>query len=122
MENNDYAFQQAINQYDSIKENIENLRKANKKGNDEEIESIQQTIQEDPIEVGIIRQYFILLCTGGPAVRMIGELDEYGEPETARLQYQDWGTPWTDYPNAGDMEEIMLEYARQFYFGEEGLK
>ena len=26
--------------------------------------------------------------------RLIGALNEYGEPETAELQMQDWGVPW----------------------------
>lgn len=75
-------------------------------------------------------EYRILLCTGGPAVQIVGKLSEHGEPETACLQIQDWFLPWTDYrPLApkdangevncvGDAEEILLAYARQFYFGE----
>ncbi len=54
--------------------------------------------------------------TGGPATRIIGELNEHGEPTRARLQVQDWGTPWTDY-RGGD-QETLLTYARCFYFGE----
>ncbi len=66
-------------------------------------------------------EYTILLCTGGPAVRIIGELDQYGEPETARLEHQDWGTPWTEYyadhMPRDDQETALLTYARQFYYG-----
>ena len=40
-------------------------------------------------------EYCILLTTGGPALRLVGELGEYGEPTTALLEYQDWFTPWT---------------------------
>lgn len=68
-------------------------------------------------------EYRILLCTGGPAVQIVGELSEHGEPETAVMQVQDWFTPWTEfYPDMPDHREsahdVMLEYARQFYFGE----
>jgi hypothetical protein len=76
-------------------------------------------------------EYRILLCTGGPAVQITGKLSEHGEPETACLQMQDWFLPWTDYrpldtaPGAvahgyldPKAEEILLVYARQFYFGE----
>lgn len=74
-------------------------------------------------------EYRILLCTGGPAVQIVGKLNEYGEPETAVMQVQDWFTPWTEFcpacsgqaddpGNVGDPESILLEYARQFYFGE----
>ena len=78
-------------------------------------------------------EYRILLCAGGPAVQIVGELSEHGEPETARMQVQDWFTPWTDFlPNdfqsvyAADesqtrrerVEGVLLAYARCFYFGE----
>src|ERR1700689_4184362 len=38
-------------------------------------------------------EYKITLTTGGPALRIIGELSEWAEPITARLEWQDWGTP-----------------------------
>lgn len=43
-------------------------------------------------------EFRILLTTGGPACQLVGELNEHGEPETARLEHQDWGTPWTMLP------------------------
>jgi hypothetical protein len=58
--------------------------------------------------------YRILLCTGGTAVRIVGWLDGYGNPEAARLEYQDWGTPWIEYK---DHEYKLLDFARQFYYG-----
>ena len=58
---------------------------------------------------------YILLGTGGPATRIVCELDD-GEPTRARLQAQDWGTPWTDY--IGGDSETLLTYCRCFYFGE----
>src|SRR5262245_4200893 len=42
-------------------------------------------------------EFLILLCTGGPAVRIVGDLDRHREPRCARIEYQDWGTPWTEY-------------------------
>lgn len=69
--------------------------------------------------------YKLLLCWGGPAVQIFGELTEPGEVETAELQHQDWGTPWTSvnlwYEFGGDAENLraaLLEFASQFYFGE----
>ena len=32
-------------------------------------------------------EYRLLLCTGGPAVQITGNLDAYGYPEDATLQY-----------------------------------
>jgi len=90
----------------------------------------RERIQEDPLSVQVRSGWYapgetdnkpeefeLLLSTGGPAVRILGELDEYGEPSRAWLEVQDWGTPWTQYfePGVGD---LALEYARHFYFGE----
>lgn len=60
-------------------------------------------------------EFQILLCTGGPAVRIMGELDGHGEPRRAWLEVQDWGKPWTEYyePDAAD---VLLAYARCFVF------
>ncbi|KKL57999.1 hypothetical protein LCGC14_2229850, partial [marine sediment metagenome] len=62
-------------------------------------------------------EYKILLCTGGPAVRIIGGLDLWKEPDTAKIQYQDWFTGWERCTDSEE-DEAMLTYARQFYFGE----
>jgi hypothetical protein len=61
-------------------------------------------------------EYMILLSTGGPATRIIGKLDRYCEPETARLEAQDWFQPWTEYRGAD--QDVLLAYARCFYYGE----
>lgn len=65
-------------------------------------------------------EYCILLGTGGPATRIVGDLDANCEPSSARLEVQDWGTPWTEYrgqwSNGG--RETLLTFARQFCFGE----
>lgn len=100
---------------------------------DKEHEEASQRIQEDPLEITVRTdwhapgakdsekptEYNILLTTGGPALRLIGDLDQYCQPETAKLQYQDWFTSWTDYTETTDEEDsALLTYARQFYFGE----
>ena len=69
-----------------------------------------------PGEQGEAEEYNILLGTGGPASRIIGELNE-GSIITARFQYQDWFKPWTDAQLLTDAEEAtLLEWAQQFYF------
>lgn len=94
----------------------------------------RQRIEEDALSVevrsdwhspherdtsGKATEYRILLCTGGPACQIVGDLDRHGEPESARIQYQDWGTPWTDWRDGPDDEdEILLAYAAVFYWGE----
>jgi hypothetical protein len=87
----------------------------------------RQRIQEHPLEV-LIRsdwtapgtpleacKFSILLCTGGPAVRIVGDLDQ-GGPWRARLEYQDWGTGWTQWTEADS--DTLCEYAAHFFFDE----
>lgn len=92
-------------------------------------EEARQAINEDPLSVQVrsgwanspeemeAEEFEILLCTGGPACRIIGELD-HGEPDNANLEYQDWFTPWQRYcATTTEEDEALLTYARQFYFG-----
>ena len=61
-------------------------------------------------------EFYILLCTGGPAVRIRGELDPRGEPTRAWIEYQDWFEPWKQYFDTD--QATLLVYCRCFYFGE----
>lgn len=93
-------------------------------------EKARQEIQEDPLSVQVRSdwyspgeestpgEYQILLSWGGPATRIIGDLNEHGEPMRATLEAQDWGTPWTEYRGAwaNGGAETLLAYARQFYY------
>ena len=91
-------------------------------------DGICDMVQEDPLEVQVredwhgigedaeAAEYMILITTGGPALRMIGRLQDY-EPESVRLQHQDWGTNWTEYfPE--DNDDALLWYASEFHWGE----
>ena len=92
-------------------------------------DAARQAIDEDPLSVQVRSDWYspgdedggdpsefeILLCTGGPAVRIRGELDN-GQPDRAWLEYQDWGTGWTRYFDAE--QSTLLAYAQNFYFGE----
>jgi hypothetical protein len=62
-------------------------------------------------------EYQILLTTGGPALRITGNLNHYNSPETVRVEYQDWGRPWTSYTLAQAEERRALAFASLFYFG-----
>ena len=129
MTEENHALQQAKSQLGYIKELVEKLRAD--RSNDES--SAYEQINEHPLEVAVRSgwhspgspdnehtpsEYLILLCTGGPAVRIIGELDEHKSPITARIEYQDWGTPWMNYMLTSDETDAVLEYANVFYFGE----
>ena len=125
----DHARDQAKAQLQSITEMVGALRAAIDR--DDSLEQAVEAIHADALSVQVRSdwydpgsegnsptEYNILLCTGGPAVRIIGTLSEYLEPDSAHMQYQDWGTPWTDYPLTSEEEAIVLEYAQQFYYGE----
>lgn len=90
-------------------------------------ETARERIQERPLSVQVrsgwtdpggemeAAEFEVLLTTGGPALRIIGELDEHNEPDRAWLEYQDWGTPWTRYfPTE---QETLLSFCRCLYFG-----
>jgi hypothetical protein len=71
-----------------------------------------------PGEGGEPTDFRILLITGGPALQIRGELDDNREPYRAWLEYQDWGTPWTEYFGDNLNTDALLTFARCFYFGE----
>jgi hypothetical protein len=87
----------------------------------------RSAIQEDPLSVEVrsgwvsygsemqAEEFCILLCTGGPAVRIMGELDN-GQPCRAWMEYQDWGTGWTRFYYAD--QSVLLAYCSEFYFGD----
>lgn len=62
-------------------------------------------------------EFCILLCTGGPAVRILGELNKYQEPSRVWMEHQDWFTPWQEFITTGEDHRALLEYARCFWFG-----
>ena len=62
------------------------------------------------------KEFKILLSWGGPALRVIGELDDYG-PVNPKLQYQDWGTPWIDFEITEDQQKALNWFCNCFYFG-----
>ena len=68
------------------------------------------------VEAAKPTHYKILLCWGGPAVQIVGTLDAYNRPDSAKLQYQDWFTTWLDYPLTKAEVETVVKYAQQFYF------
>ena len=63
-------------------------------------------------------EFRILLCCGGPSVEIQGELNEYGEPSYAWIQYQDWGTPMTRLDISPNDWDTLLTYCNVFYFGQ----
>jgi hypothetical protein len=112
------AEDQARAQLESIINMVVRLRDADEDDSEETREDVMQEIQEDPLSVQVRGGWKeLLLCTGGPAVRIVGDLGQYGEPDSANIEYQDWFTPWTKLAMRREEREYVIEYARQFYFG-----
>lgn len=97
----------------------------NAAGDYEDQEDAERALLEDPLDISFRsgwtsdkedmtpEEFQILLCTGGPAVRIMGELDHHGQPCRAWIEYQDWGTPWTMlFEGQGD----ALDYAQRVIF------
>jgi hypothetical protein len=110
--------EQAKAQYESICELVERMNtERGMEAIHEDILSVQvRSDWQSPGEKLEPYEWELLLCTGGPAVRIIGTLNDHKEPDTAKLQHQDWLKPWTEYHEAD--EAILLQYASCFYFGE----
>ena len=96
----------------------------------ENAENVRERIQESPLSVQVRSGWYspgereqepeefeILLETGGPALRIRGELDEHATPCRAWLEYQDWGTGWTKYRGEGLEHSNLMTFCEQFYFG-----
>ena len=100
-------------------------------GYDYDEEGMRERIRENALSVEVRRswyspgtedkpdQFCILLCTGGPAVRIVGDLGKYCQPTSARVQFQDWGTPWTEWFDiTSTQREHVIAYCRTHWFGE----
>ena len=99
-------------------------------GDCEDEDEARRRIEEDSLSVEIrsdwetvgarlsASEFRILLCTGGPHVEIVGDLDRYGEPESARLFYQDWFEGKQEYVCDSDELADLIQYASVFYFGE----
>ena len=133
----DHAQRQAAAQYAHIGELIEALEAVQQRGGEPVIIDGEPIENEDDVRERIdalavsaeVRsgwtmaggeleadEYQIALCVGGPAVRVYGALDAFGEPHNARIEYRDWAASWRAY--AADVDEqVLLDFARQFYFG-----
>lgn len=98
---------------------------------DDAQDEARELIAQDPLSVMVrdgwrmpgaasegAEEFEILLGTGGPAVRIIGTLDRWGQACDPVLQVQDWFTPWTEFPTSDEGDEALRTYCAQFYFEE----
>ena len=87
--------------------------------NDENYEEIEKEVHDAALAISVRSDWEFLtseheltpsefrieLSTGGPALRVVGDLDDR-QPVNPVMEYQDWGTPWIRYA----MNEEALEW------------
>jgi len=131
----DHAMQQAKAQLASILKLVEAIEAAQEDGEARlegetlNLDELEDRAREWPLSV-LVRsdwvspgseltpaKYEILLCTGGPAVRLRGDLSSHGEPETAVLEYQDWFTAWDRLALSSVEEDALTRFVLLFWFG-----
>jgi hypothetical protein len=61
-------------------------------------------------------EFRILLCTGGPHVEIVGEIDHRGEPSRCWVNYRDWGTSG-ELTGADFDHDTVLRYCGFFVTG-----
>ena len=93
-------------------------------------DAARQAIEEDALSVQVrsgwyspgaeheVEEFEILLTTGGPALRIVGDLDQYGQPECPRLEIQDWFIPWQEVALDSEDYAALRAYCAVFYFGD----
>lgn len=131
MKTTNHALQNAKAWLAKIKEQMVKLDRRNV--SEEAREDAEREIQESILSVEVRSPWYtigadeeakkpgdfkILLSTGGPALRIVGELSQYGGPESASLEYQDWGIPWTPFQTTLAEDQILVRWCSVFYFGE----
>ena len=131
----DHALQNAIGHIESIVKDYERLSYLESLNptsceEEEEIEQTKESILNSALSVEFrsgwtsnpndieLEEFKILLTWGGPALRVIGDLNQYKEPENIKMQYQDWGTYWTDFEITEEQEKALNWFCNFFYFGE----
>mgnify|MGYP003138070875 CR=1 FL=1 len=97
---------------------------------EEEIEQTRESILNSALSVQVRsgwtslnesfepQEFNILLSWGGPSLRIIGDLNEYKEPENPVMQFQDWFTKWEDLKINSYQYDALVWYCSQFYYGE----
>lgn len=125
----DHAIANAQAWYETITDQCRRLKDAcGKDADPDQYETIREEILESPLSLEVRsgwcalgselspEEFCILLSTGGPALRIVGDLGLFNCPEHSRMEWQDWGTPWTEYRPA--CRGLLDSWAAQFYWGD----
>ena len=98
---------------------------------EERIDEIREQVQEWPLSVDVRcaswwsvgaemepDEFQVLLGTGGPAMRITGDIGQHGEPCNPLMQVQDWFKPWTLCDTTEAHDEALRWFCGHFWFGE----
>lgn len=128
----DHAIANAKAWLESVHEMVDKLAEAERSTDCDAADDARRQIEESVLSVQVrdgwrtpgmlcmdgAEEFEILLSTGGPALRIFGDLDAHGQPDDCELQWQDWGTPWTPLHLDGNDLRALRIFASVFYFGE----
>lgn len=131
-DDNQHAKDNARGWLDNIAQLVTALKKTEKLKSGKGYDEAREAIEESPLSVEVrsgwhavgatpdepAAEYCILLTTGGPALRIVGALDNGSPDEWPRLEWQDWGVPWTAYKLSGRQRDNVCAFASVFYFGD----
>ncbi len=120
---------------DNAKAHLEDIRQLHARylealqTDDSEVEQVEERAREQVLSVEVRTGWHcpsdppsqpeegcLLLSTGGPALRLLVDLDCDAEPCECHLQHQDWGTPWIDVPLSEADDEALCWFASLFCF------
>ena len=122
------AIDQARAQTSAIVDLVAALVAAEATGDETAIDNARQAINESPLSLEVrsgwtipgqpmeAEEFCLLLATGGPACRIVGQLSN-GQCEFGRIEGQDWGTPWTEYRPTPTEREALTRYCSEFVVG-----
>lgn len=113
---------------DEVKRLAAGLKRARDERDDEALDRFTEAVENDALSIEYrsgwtsvgesltIDEFCITLCTGGPAVRIVGELsDGYPVQNRCRMEVSDWFKPWTQYGIGDDeLSQAITEYANVF--------
>ena len=124
-----HALQNAISTIETMVEDFKKDQQLQESNDYNQQDELRESVLNSPLSVEFRSGWYsspneeiepeefkILLAWGGPALRIIGELDNYG-PVNPKLQFQDWGTPWTDFEITEDQQDALNWFCNCFYFG-----
>jgi len=92
------------------------------------LDDAERALLESALDVGVrsgwtnpaekleASEFMILLSTGGPSVRIVGELDAHGIPDRAWIEYCNWGITWRELcAITSEERELILAYCQHFF-------